>query len=460
VIASRLNNAAAQQGERPFLITADASYSYREAQHATRQLAWELLDTDASTIACYLPDSPELIILTLGASLAGKPLAIINRGYSAQQVAELLVDLDADLLFSDVTVSDIPCAQSRPLSLAQLCATQGKPDAAFAEVDTELFIYTSGTTQKPRCVSYLWSDLLAQVGERKALNSERWLLAYKLNHFAGVQMLAHILRSHSTLVLADSTRVADAVEAMQTLAVTHVSSTPTFWRFALTLLAAAPQLPALQQITLGSEPVSVDLLKQLAALFPAARIVHIYALTEAGSCISVSDGKAGLPQSILDRPEDAPVRFRIVAGELQVLTHHGMQGYRNEQDGVPRTADGWLATGDLVRVEQDRILFMGRESEVINVGGVKVHPLEVETVVCALPGVKLARVYGQDNPVVGQIVAVDLVAQEGWDSTALEDSVREACLGLPRHSMPRSVNIVDAIDTNNFKLARRGSESQ
>jgi acyl-CoA synthetase (AMP-forming)/AMP-acid ligase II len=137
-----------------------------------------------------------------------------------------------------------------------------------------------------------------------------------------------------------------------------------------------------------------------------------------------------------------------------------MQGYRNEQERTPRTADGWLATGDLVRIEQDRILFMGRESEVINVGGVKVHPLEVENIVCALPGVKLARVYGKENPVVGQIVAVELVAQDGWDSSALEDSVREACLNLPRHSMPRSVNIVDTIDTNNFKLARRRSESQ
>jgi acyl-coenzyme A synthetase/AMP-(fatty) acid ligase len=112
-----------------------------------------------------------------------------------------------------------------------------------------------------------------------------------------------------------------------------------------------------------------------------------------------------------------------------------------------------------VKIEQDRIVFMGRESEVINVGGVKVHPLEVENIVSALPGVKLTRVFGQDNPIMGQIVAVDLVLDEGFDAEAVEEAVRAACRSLPKHSMPRNVTIVDSIDTNNFKLTRRGSET-
>jgi acyl-coenzyme A synthetase/AMP-(fatty) acid ligase len=98
---------------------------------------------------------------------------------------------------------------------------------------------------------------------------------------------------------------------------------------------------------------------------------------------------------------------------------------------------------------------VGRRSETINVGGVKVHPLEVESIVTALEGVTKARVYGQDNPVVGQIVAVDLVVQDNWDHQSVEKSVRKACMVLPRHSRPRRINIVDALNTRNHKLVRQ-----
>jgi acyl-CoA synthetase (AMP-forming)/AMP-acid ligase II len=225
----------------------------------------------------------------------------------------------------------------------------------------------------------------------------------------------------------------------------------------LTQFNQTQHLPTLRQITLGSEPVSAELLDELAHLFPAARIVHIYALTEAGSCISVSDGKAGLPASILARPADAAVQFKIFEDELQVKTAHGMRQYLNPGQGEPQDAQGWLSTGDLVRVERDRIYFVGRRSETINVGGVKVHPLEVENVVSVVPGVQLARVYGRENPIMGQIVAVELVLVAGHASLAVEDAVREACLVLPRHSRPRSVDIVDTIATSNFKLVRRGA---
>jgi len=139
-----------------------------------------------------------------------------------------------------------------------------------------------------------------------------------------------------------------------------------------------------------------------------------------------------------------------------VKTLHGMRGYRMHSGDAARDGDGWFCTGDLVRIEDDRILFVGRKSETINVGGVKVHPLEVENVIAALPGVKLALAYGLDNPIVGQIVAVDLMINDGWCPQAVEDSVRTACQCLPRHSRPRRINIVENIETNNYKLARRG----
>ena len=460
MIASRLNAALQKNAQRPFLITSKIQWNYAQAHQATGQLVLTLRESGARRLACYLPDSPELVLLVIAAASAGLPLAIMNRDYNHEQVSALTAELDIDLLFTDTSLpASLSCRQLAMPAADSCITTQDAALVELPELDAELLIFTSGTTGQPRCVRYQWSDLLAQVSNRPSQDDERWLLAYKLNHFAGIQMLAHILSSQGCLVLADSTRVADAVTTMISRKVSHVSSTPTFWRFALALMAREKDLPPLRHITLGSEPVSEHLLGQLAALFPLARIVHIYALTEAGSCISVSDGKAGLPASILQRPDDAAVQFRIVDDKLQVKTHHGMLGYRNAPDSQPRGKDGWLATGDLVKIEQDRIVFMGRESEVINVGGVKVHPLEVENIVSALPGVKLTRVFGQENPIMGQIVAVDLVLDEGFDAEAVEEAVRAACRSLPRHSMPRNVTIVDSIDTNNFKLTRRGNQT-
>jgi acyl-CoA synthetase (AMP-forming)/AMP-acid ligase II len=399
----------------------------------------------------------------LAAAVAGKSLTVLNEDYTQQQVKALVTELQIDLLvLREPLTGELPCLQLRPLELQGLDSKSLSPtdDSFFEEIDAELLILTSGTTEKPKCVRYRWSDLIGQVGHQRSLDDDRWLLAYKLNHFAGVQLVAHVLNNSSTLVLAASTQVVDAIAAMASLGVTHISSTPTFWRFALAQFEDSKALPRLRHVTLGSEPVSADLLQRLAALFPTARISHIYALTEAGSCISVSDGRPGLPISVLERPTDAPVQFRIVKGELQVKTRHGMRGYTMQADEMSWGRNGWFITGDLVRVQGDRILFVGRKSETINVGGVKVHPLEVESVIATLPGVKLVLAYGQQNPIVGQIVAVDLMLKDGWSADVVEASVRSACESLPKHSRPRRINVVDSLLTNNFKLDRRGVKTQ
>lgn len=423
-----------------------------------QQMARALEQIPGNRVACHIADSPELIAIMLASHVSGKSLLVFSRDYGEVQIQPAILRLDIDLLIADKHLA-LPEVHQQ-LTLSDFIHTLDPTQTSVSEPppkNSEILILTSGTTGSPKCARYYWTDLLDQVGDHPPGANERWLLAYKLNHFAGVQMLAHVITNLSTLVLAPSGGVADAVSAMTKFCVTHVSSTPTFWRFALTQFKESQTLPALTQITLGSEPVSAELLDELATLFPDARIVHIYALTEAGSCISVSDGKAGLPASILTRSDDAAVQFAITDNELQVKTAHGMRQYLNFDEQGPKDSQGWLATGDLVRVEQDRIYFVGRRSETINVGGVKVHPLEVENIVSAVPGVQLARVYGRDNPIMGQIVAIDLVLVHGSDPALVEDAVREACLALPRHSRPRSVDIVDTIATRNFKLVRQGA---
>jgi acyl-CoA synthetase (AMP-forming)/AMP-acid ligase II len=181
-------------------------------------------------------------------------------------------------------------------------------------------------------------------------------------------------------------------------------------------------------------------------------VSQIYGATEFGMSGTVRDGNPGLPATLLDRGDDALVAFKIVDGELWVRSRVGMLGYYGEDDA----SDGWRGTGDLVELIGDRIVFRGRSSEVINVGGVKVHPLPVEDRVGAIPGVKLVRAYGRPSALTGSIVAVDIVPFEGADEEELYLTVKSACADLPAASRPRSINFVETIQTVGNKVLRRG----
>jgi acyl-CoA synthetase (AMP-forming)/AMP-acid ligase II len=234
--------------------------------------------------------------------------------------------------------------------------------------------------------------------------------------------------------------------------VTHASATPTFWRLLANLVdpATAAELP-LRQITLGGEAVPDRLLAELGALFPDATISQIYGATEFGTSVSVRDGENGLPASVLERTDDSPTQLKIVDGQLWVRSSIGMLGYYGEE-AAPE--DGWRATGDLVELRGDRIHFVGRAAETINVGGVKVHPLPVETAVGAIDEVELVRAFGRKNSLTGQVVAVEVVARAGADLEALEVAIHQACAGLPAAARPRQIKFVDELNVRDQKIVR------
>jgi len=453
VIENRFSNALSQYPDRPFIVSSSGEWTYAEFYQYTCQVARALDQLAPGRLAYHLPDSPELVAVMFAAGLCGRSLVLFNHDYSPQQIEPLLEQTDAAVLITDnPAISHPGCQILGPEILDATHRNSSETNFGQHDGDSEILILTSGTTGQAKCARYNWSRLFAQDAGNSATGHERWLLAYRLNHFAGVQMLVHVLSNCSTLVLPRSNQVRDAIQALVDHQVTHVSSTPTFWRYALTLLQDSRDQISLQHITLGSEAASRDLLEKLHALFPAARIVQIYASTEAGSCISVSDMQPGLPISVLSRPDSAAVQFRITDGELYVKTANGMTGYLGSNEAANNR---WRATGDLVRIDDGRIIFVGRKNETINVGGVKVHPLDVENMISPVAGVKLVRAYGQANPIVGQIVAIDVVCHEAHDPIAVEADVRLACNSLPPPSRPRSINFVDSILTSNYKLSRR-----
>ncbi len=414
-----------------FLQTSERGWSYAASDALIASLASHLQQQQVRRIAIQMPDQPELVFLLLAAVVAGVEVLPVSVDYEPEQLNSLLDRSGID-----------SCWRALP------AVSEDQTDFVPAQ-EPKLLLLTSGTSGPPKCVRYLWRDLMAQVHKTESSHA-RWLLAYRLNHFAGIQVLCHVLVHAQTLLLPDSSATADAIATAVRFEATHISASPTFWRYALALPGVQEIHP--HQITLGSEVVSEDLLARLRALYPGARLVHIYATTELGSCVSVADGMAGLPIRVLQRQPDAAVQFKVDDGELWVRALHGMVSYLDQSDN---TTLGWRPTGDLVELTEERILFVGRRTEVINVGGIKVNPQQVEQHLQSLPEVQLLRAYGRENPITGQIVALDVVLSPGIDVALAEDRIFEAALDLPRHSRPRSVNFVDSLSMTNNKLERR-----
>jgi acyl-CoA synthetase (AMP-forming)/AMP-acid ligase II len=327
-------------------------------------------------------------------------------------------------------------------------------------------ILTSGTTGEPKAVRHTWQSLARPVREVPGGETQCWLLAFRPHLYAGLQVILQSLLNYGTLVAPRSDNTPDQLAALMIRTqVQFASATPSYWRRLLMALSAdtLQQIP-LQQITLGGEVVDQPLLDQLAALFPAARLVHIYATTELGRCFAVGDGRAGFPRSLLEHPTPEGVEIKIQDGQLWVRSANAMQGYdailsasTNAADDAGQAASKqWVATGDLVEERADRVFFVGRNSDLINVGGNKIAPLAVESVIRELVEVAEVRVYGQASSIAGQLVACQVVARGAISEHDLRQRIREHCLQrLDRLQCPRIIQVVNRIElTNAGKLSR------
>lgn len=401
--------------------------------------------------AAVLDDDPAAVVAVLAAaSLIGVETCVYPAAATREAVADLLARFDHDVLLTRrAELADLPASTATDELFAAAADTV---PATLPQLPSHrpLLVLTTGTTGHPRAARHDWGRLLPAVARVVRTPDQRWLLAYGLNQFGGLQIVLHVLAAGATLVVPAALRPREGLDAMRAQGVTHASGTPTFWRFVLAELSAdGGAVPSLRQVTLGGEAVPPALLERLRAVFPDARVSQIYGATEFGRNVTVRDGVFGLPVSMLD--ETADVALRVVDGQLWVRSRSSMLGYYGEE---PIDPDAWRPTGDLVEVVGDRILFRGRASEIINVGGVKVHPAPIEERIGGLPGVAVARVFGRRNPMVGAIVAAEIVPAAGVDTDELDAQIRAACADLPPAHRPRRITFVETIATTGGKISR------
>jgi acyl-CoA synthetase (AMP-forming)/AMP-acid ligase II len=232
--------------------------------------------------------------------------------------------------------------------------------------------------------------------------------------------------------------------------VTHISGTPSHWRRVLMSKSARRFTP--KYIRLSGEIADQAILDSLRTFFPNTPIVHAFASTEAGVAFEVGDGLAGFPASLLDR-EDGSVRLRVRDGSLRIRSPRTALRYLGNVAALCNE-DGFVDTGDMIEQHGDRCYFVGRREGIINVGGLKVHPEEVEAVINRHPRIQLSRVGSRKSPITGAIVVADIVLRTplpddtapfipDWLKTDIADYCRKI---LPPHKVPSAIRIVPSLE--------------
>lgn len=321
-------------------------------------------------------------------------------------------------------------------------------------------ILTSGTTGIPKAVNHTWTTLASPVRKEERYADTRWLLTYPLHLYAGTQVFLQAVINQASLVIPASLDPIGICRAIRENRVTHASGTPTFWR-QLVYFGPKEALQAceLQQITIGGEVVPQELLDHVRLTFPRARIVHIYASSELGRVFSVTDGREGFPVKFLQDPPEEGVALRIVDGELMARGRNAMISY-DRQKPLGKQSNGWMATGDLVEVRGDRVVFTGRRNDVINVGGRKVSPLQVEATLRCLPGIIDVRVYAKKSSLTGNLVAADVVLAPGVCEETIGAELRQAASRtLQPHEVPRIVRVVPRVSVSEAVKIVRSEET-
>ena len=326
--------------------------------------------------------------------------------------------------------------------------TQVRPGSA-----TQWIMATSGTTGTPKLVAHSLASL-TRSHQRHGGSTFRWALLYDPCRFAGLQVSLQALIGGSTLLAAPVDDIEACVEFLLREACTSISATPSMWR--KLLLAQSASKLKLKHITLGGEIADSKILERLRATFSQAKITHIYASTEAGVGFSVRDGKAGFPVSYLDSVPGDSVELKIDhQGTLLIRGKEFKQSYIGQSQPLA-DAEGFVNTGDLLVVDGDRVRFLGRANGSINVGGQKVMPEEVEVVLRECAAVVDVRAYGKASPILGNIVAAEVVASGEADKADVQAQLIRLCQGkLAAFKRPATIRFVDKIGlTSAGKISR------
>lgn len=394
----------------------------------------------------------ELLINDINNSLTYNPYCKSSNYYDVfkHMITSLIIGKEIILLDSDFTDSELVnlTGYSKYEEFTQLIE---KGNFSFlcdkAELieklrntcdDWKITLFTSGTTGIPKKVTHNFNSITRFVKISERNTNSIWGFAYNPTHMAGIQVFFQALLNGNAIVRLFGLSANEIHREINENGITHISATPTFYRL---LLPCEETFQSVERITSGGEKFNEKTIMRLKGIFPNAKITNVYASTEAGTLFASDNDIFNI------KPEYEHL-IRIANNEL--LIHSSLMGSSD------LNIEEWYNTGDLIETITEKPLkfrFISRKSDMINVGGYKVNPLEVEETILTLPGVKNVRVYSKRNSVLGNIICCELVCDNNQLS---ESSIRTFLQSkIQEFKIPRIIRFVDELSTTRTGKIKR-----
>ena len=366
------------------------------------------------------------IILSL---IAGKSITLFDSDFSDKEVISLIGDLDL------IDRKESFRCPSR-FDIEDLAGIMN-PRCS----DWSITLFTSGTTGLPKRVTHTLDSLTRFVKVSDKHYGDVWGYAYNPTHMAGLQVFFQALMNLNPMIRLFGLNKENIEDCIRGYGITHISATPTFYRL---MLPSGSACPSVTRLTSGGEKFDGHSLAELKRMFPNAKLTNVYASTEAGTLF----GSAGNIFTVRDAMSG---KVRVVDGELYL--HSSLLGESDMLDLV----DGWYRTGDLVEVETESPLsfrFVSRKNEMINVGGYKVNPTEVESAIRRIKGIRDVHVYAKSNRLMGNVICADVVRIENdIEEADIRQTLRDS---LQEFKIPRVIMFVDSLNmTRTGKISRK-----
>jgi len=303
-----------------------------------------------------------------------------------------------------------------------------------------LILFSSGSTGKPKAMIHNFDNFVDQYKNKKA-KSLNILLFLMFDHIGGINTLLNGLAIGATLIITQDRNPLHIAKLLQDYKIRVLPSSPTFLN--LMLMSKAHEkynLESLKMITYGTEAMPESLLLRLKKVFKKTKFLQTFGTSETGIASTSSASSNSTYMKICDLNQE----YKIVNNELWLRSNTQIIGYLNASMDSFRD-EGWFNTGDLVQSGDDGyIKVIGRSKEVINVGGEKVLPNEVESLLLSIDEIDDIIVYASPNIITGQTVVCDVVTNKELNSKEIKKIIRKYCIDkIEIYKIPTKVNIVD-----------------
>ena len=449
-ILDRLDSAP--DGPERFLWGATAAVSLGSLVNGTT-LGGRALELAGRSVLIATRDQFATALVLIELDGIARRLIICTPDLPLEHLPEVAATAGAEALVSDNDRSDD--GLDLPLRIRCNSAVTPTLKAPIAHCRTEWVLFTSGTTGAAKMVVHNVASLTAPMASGP-MNSDGqasnivWGTFYDIRRYGGLQIFFRAVLGRGSFVLAGAGEpLGDYLVRLGAHRATHISGTPSHWR--RVLMSPEARAIAPRYIRLSGEIADQGILNALRSFYPAARIGHAFASTEAGVGFEVDDGLEGFPASMVGPPLPGDVHIKVDDGSLRIRSTRNAIGYAGEEKSALADDEGFVDTGDIVERRGDRYYFLGRRNGIINVGGLKVYPEEVEAAINRHPAVRMSMVRPARSSLTGSLVAADIVLEEkpgaGGGTTALKREILQICRDtLPPHKIPATIHFVPTLE--------------